>query len=55
MNTPWKNIRPIAYAAVLVAVRVVAHKYDIQDPYISALCTLLLIACMFSWFDCFFN
>ena len=35
------------------AVRVVAHKYDIQDPHISALCVLLLIVCTFSWFDCF--
>jgi len=55
MDITWKSILPIVYAAVLVAVRVVAHRYDIQDPHTSALCTILLIACMFSWFDCFFN
>jgi len=55
MNPTWRNILPIAYAAVLVAVRLVAHKYDIQDPYISALCTILLIACVFCWFDSFFS
>lgn len=55
MNITWKSILPIVYAAVLVAVRVFAHKYDIQDPHISALCVLLLIVCTFSWFDCFFN